>query len=241
MQLCTPEHTKLRHNWEDNWKEHYTSQSWLPWSASSLLFWPFNTLIGSRWLLQELNLQTSTVHSMPTSMLPSKSFRSHTPIWNNSPSCRPLVWRLTGASQGILSAHTTKPTPNNGIQYCIIKQMPTPWIHFPLDAILILPSTLMDVGSYRKSWKSLPRVAKQSRKQRDCRLLCRKSMEYGSFRVTHEHQKPSQKLPYGATPTTIWSGPQYCVTCNCFASCPLDAVRGQSQCPSLRRIGELKQ
>ena len=74
---------------------------------------------------------------MPTLMLPSKSFRSQ-PL---SETTLPLVGHLfgdsqdTGASQGILLAPTTKPTPDEGIQYCIVKQMPTPWIHCPLNEI----------------------------------------------------------------------------------------------------------
>ena len=48
----------------------YPNQSRLPWSRSSLPLWPFGTLTGCPLPLQELILQTSTVHPMLTLMLP---------------------------------------------------------------------------------------------------------------------------------------------------------------------------
>ena len=88
---------------------------------------------------------------MPTKMLP-QSHSEVTPLSETTPpSCPPLDWRLIGASQGILLAPNNKPTPDEGIQYCIVKQIPTPWIHCPLDEIPAFTRILW--RTYRSSRK----------------------------------------------------------------------------------------
>ena len=105
-----------------------------------------NVVRGMTWLCLTRHIyspvrQTHSKSSVVTIMLLDFEIHSHLGCTlPTHPPSQTLVWRLTWAPQGLLLAPTTKLTPDKGIQYCI--GMPTPWIQYPFNEILVWPSTI---------------------------------------------------------------------------------------------------